>query len=222
MSGLRDRNKARRREAILDAALELLEGHDLESVTVEQIAERADVSPPTVYNLVGTRDQLLGALVDRVLNRLVEDLSAMAGDEGSDPFEDARFIVESSADAFIAESRAYRQIMRGAHGLSPTAPRAAFDPSQLQVDAMRRAQDLGLIRDDLDAGGLGRQIYLSYVAAMQGWANGMLGDRGFRLASLHGLAVVIAAASTDRYRDRAIRELADLSDQLSRTHWRAR
>ena len=59
MTGLREKNKAKRRAAILDAAVELLNVHPWHEVPNEQIAARAEVAPATVYNLVGTRERLL-------------------------------------------------------------------------------------------------------------------------------------------------------------------
>ena len=168
MSGLRERKKARRREAILDAALELLGSADIQSVTLEQIADRAEVSPPTIYNLIGTREELLVALLGRVIEGLVDALSEKAADDDADPIAAARLIVDQSAAAFVAESEAYRQIVRTLGQLSWR--RSSFDPSELQVRAMRDAQAQGIVRDDLDATALGRQIYLAYCAAMYAWA----------------------------------------------------
>ena len=56
MGGLRERNKAKRREAIVDSALALLRQHELHEVSIERVAAGAEVSPATVYNLVGGRE----------------------------------------------------------------------------------------------------------------------------------------------------------------------
>ena len=95
-----------------------------------------------------------------------------------------------------------------------------MDPSQLQVRAMRDAQALGIIRDDLDPVALGRQIYLTYCAAMFAWAADGLSDRGFGLASRHGLLTVLVAAATDAHRDAFAAEFAELGSQLARAAWK--
>lgn len=65
MSGLRERQKEQRREAILVAAMALLDLHGYNATTVEQIAAKAGVSAPTVFNYFGTKQEILLALVDR-------------------------------------------------------------------------------------------------------------------------------------------------------------
>jgi AcrR family transcriptional regulator len=56
--GLRERHKRARAERILQAVRELLRERDVQTVTLEQIAERAEVAPGTVFNLVGARERL--------------------------------------------------------------------------------------------------------------------------------------------------------------------
>jgi len=52
--GLRERGKRRRTERILDAGLDLLREDPQGNLTVERIADRAEVSPMTVFNLWAT------------------------------------------------------------------------------------------------------------------------------------------------------------------------
>lgn len=65
MSGLRERQKEQRREAILVAAMALFDLNGYTTTTVEQIAAKAGVSAPTIFNYFGTKQEILFALVDR-------------------------------------------------------------------------------------------------------------------------------------------------------------
>ena len=221
MSGLRERNKQRRRQAILEAALELLRSNEIQAVTIEQIAARAEVSPPTIYNLVGTREQLLVALVDRISEELVGWFSPADG-EVQDPIGSMRRAVDESVAAFLADSAAYRQVVRALGELAVSGSKLTFDPSQLHVSAMRRAQELGILRADLDPVALGRQSFLGYVAALSSWAAGGLSDRGFGIAAHHAIATVLAAASSEEYRERHLAALAELGRKLARVSWNRR
>ena len=219
MTGLRERNKAKRREAIVDSALALLRRHPLHEVSIERIAAGAEVSPATVYNLIGSREQLLISCVDRVLDRLVDELVALGPD--TDPIERARLIVGRTAEAFIADREAYRQILGVVGDVTRSGSTLAMDPAQLQVAAMRDAQQRKLLRPDVDPAAVGRQVYLSYNGAMFAWAGGALSDDGFRIAVRHGLVSALAAFASDRHRRRFVEELAELGAQLTAAGWAA-
>jgi AcrR family transcriptional regulator len=215
MAGLRDLNKARRRDAILDATVTLFGQRPAEVVTTEEIAALAGVAPATVYNLVGTRDDVVRAVVSRILAELAESLSAL---DPTDPIAAAELVVDHTVAAFVADSAAFRQIVRLAPRGSSTRP-DLVDPSEFQVAAMRQAQHLGIVRADVDAGGLGRQIYLSYVGAMNLWGVGRLDDDGFLVAARHGLFTALAAAATDGHRDQFLDRMTQLGATLEGVAW---
>lgn len=62
-SGLRGRQKAQRRQKILRCAAHLFARDGVEASTVAAIAEKAEVSPPTVFNYFGTKENILSALI---------------------------------------------------------------------------------------------------------------------------------------------------------------
>ena len=96
--------------------------------------------------------------------------------------------------------------------------RRLSDPSELQVTAMTTAQSMGIIRPDLDAAALGRQIFVSYSGALSLWSNGRLDDDGFLIAVRHGLLITLAAA-TEEHRTRFVGDLGDTGRSLDRL-WR--
>jgi AcrR family transcriptional regulator len=61
------RRAAANREAIIDVAEALLVEGGLGAVTVEAVAERADVAIQTVYNRVGRRPEVLVAVAERAI-----------------------------------------------------------------------------------------------------------------------------------------------------------
>jgi AcrR family transcriptional regulator len=216
MAGLRDVNKAKRRGAILDATVELLEHRSSGEVTTEEIAAHAGVAPATVYNLIGTRDDVLRAVVGRILADLAASLEQL---DPTDPIAAAELVVDQTVEAFVADSAAFRQIVR----LAPQASSVGselVDPSEFQVAAMRQAQRLGLLRADIDAAGLGRQIYLSYSGALTLWSAGRLDDEGFSTAARLGLFTALAAAAIDSERERFLEQVRVLGTTLERDRWR--
>ena len=107
-TGLRERHKQQRRGRILTAIRELLRERPDETPTVERIAELADLSPATVFNLVGPREQQWAALCEELLGEL-DTCLAFAAEE--DPLEQARKIVSDTAELFIADAAVFRHIV---------------------------------------------------------------------------------------------------------------
>jgi len=215
VNGLRDLNKAKRRDAILDAALTLLDSRDSNDITTEAIAALAGVSPATVYNLVGTRGEVIHQLVARIMEQLGESLNAL---DPTEPIAAAQLIIDQSVQAFVSNSNAYRQVVSIAQVTAGLRPEAV-DPSSFQVTAMRKARAMGIIRKDIDAAGLARQIFLSYSGAATLWSSGRLDDAGFLTAARHGLFTALAAAATDEHRDQFLKRLRPLSKTLDKKAW---
>jgi len=67
--------RANRREALLDAALSLVAVNDLDSVSMESVADRAGVSRPLVYKHFANRTEILTALYLREGEHLHEELA---------------------------------------------------------------------------------------------------------------------------------------------------
>jgi len=74
-SPLRERQASVTRRAVLDAARELFIAQGYGATTVEQIAQRAGVSKPTVFSAVGSKQMVLRAVRD----------TAIAGDDAPVP-----------------------------------------------------------------------------------------------------------------------------------------
>ena len=211
--GLRERNKRKRRDAVLDAALELLDQPDATALTTERIAELAEVSVATVYNLVGTREQLLIALIDRLIADLVESADAIA--PVADPVEGLKRLIALSVDVLGRRPVAYRRVVLQLTASASPELHTELSPGTLAAVAFQHAQQTGAVRADLDAHALAGQLYLSYNGALLRWAAGALSNSDFKAAALHALATVLAASATSRKRASALADLRRLGRGLT-------
>jgi len=203
--GLRDRNKAKRRDAILDSTMALLAELPIDNVTIDRIAAHAELAPATVYNLMGSREEVMAACINRVLEGVVDRLLVI--DIDADPIAAASAVVDYCSAAFLDQGTAFRQVIGEINTFSLGGLRLSFDPGQLQIAAMKAAQQRGILRPDINATAVGRQIYLSFTGALHAWAAGRLSDDGVRAAVWHGLWSAVAAGASSEHRARFLREL---------------
>lgn len=153
MSGLRQRQKEQRREAIVGAALELFEVQGFSSTTVEQIAVQAGVSTPTVFNYFGSKQDILLALLEKADQRAVSDARLQM--PAFDNAVDAMCHLESQIIRQELEAlpvAIWRELLP--LGLLTQRPEAAAQLNSRLVqqvgDLLRELQARGLLRADFD------------------------------------------------------------------------
>ncbi|WP_017593918.1 TetR/AcrR family transcriptional regulator [Nocardiopsis potens] len=83
-TGRREALKARHRSAIIDAASELMGELEGAHFTVDQLAERADVSRRTVFNHFGSLDEVVLEVLGRGLETIVDGIDADLAAEPAD------------------------------------------------------------------------------------------------------------------------------------------
>ncbi|MBT3363462.1 MAG: TetR/AcrR family transcriptional regulator [Chloroflexi bacterium] len=72
-----ERRKERKKESIVNAALELFNAHGFKKVSINEIAKKAVVSPVSIYNHFGSKDALIKVVVKRLLDGIYEKRQAI-------------------------------------------------------------------------------------------------------------------------------------------------
>jgi len=80
-----ERRMERNKERILQATLELFQVHGIKKTTTNDIARRARVSPATVYNHFGSKEDLVRATVKYFLTSTAADFSKILNEDLSFP-----------------------------------------------------------------------------------------------------------------------------------------
>ncbi len=115
--GRRERKKLERREEILGCATGLFNRHGFEGVSVESIAEAADVSLRTLYNFFPTKLDLLVASYIQSLRERLESAFTHLENPPADPVDGLYAWVKAQFDLYDAVDR--NILLRSAlHGLA--------------------------------------------------------------------------------------------------------
>jgi AcrR family transcriptional regulator len=101
----RERQKDERRLRIVEAASALLREVGADEVSVKTIADRADVSAATVYNLFGTKGAVLAKVYERDFEGFAARFAAVASPNALDAMFDAIRIV---TDLYRSDPSFYR------------------------------------------------------------------------------------------------------------------
>jgi AcrR family transcriptional regulator len=170
----RERHKDQRRTAIVDAAYDLLREVGADELSVKMIAERADVSAATIYNLFGAK----GAVLEKVYARDFEAFAAKVAALGAMPALEAMFeSIRIAADLYRSDPAFYR-------GLSIGNPRAERE-LVISVQAPRRAFWEELLARAVKQRDLGADTRVDLVAtAMMQLGGGAFGAWVAELASV--------------------------------------
>jgi len=171
-TGRREKNKQQTRARLLEAARDLLADHGT-AATVEEIAERADVSRATFFNYFPSKDDLITALYAQHMEsfaRVVDTVLAQ-------PLSTYDRIVGIFTD-FVQESAAHPDYMRTVTGeierISSTAG-VLPERSQLFTSQVRRVIEAGVERGDVRTDHppkfLAQMVAAAYLATIRYWQN---------------------------------------------------
>lgn len=154
-TGLRERQKARRRNAILEAAAELFHELGYQGTSMEAIAGRAEVGVATVYNYFGSKGALLAALQEPEFTALEQQGLALVGSPPEDPVAGVRGLI--AIYRHFQNDWSNRQLLSAMIGpglsaepiLDELAERAEARLKQQLRELLSRYRATGALRHDL-------------------------------------------------------------------------
>jgi AcrR family transcriptional regulator len=185
----RERNVEARRQRILAAARVLLSRGGLRALSMRKLAEEASLSVNTLYNLWGTREEILQAVTTDANERMVASLPEFESTD--DPIEFCRTLVRTNIRHTCGEHEVFRPMtlawLEGeiAGQPSPVEPMAESIVTLAQVirEANRRGDLEGPLRPVHVAWQIGHGAHFALIQ----WALGRIDDAHFEARALYGL-----------------------------------
>lgn len=165
----RELNKAATRQAITDAALELLRARGPGNFTVEDIAEAAGISRRTFFNYFSTTDAALASIVHGFLDNAIQQLRLRPADEPL--LESAQAALMALADPKAVAPLAELFTLTQQSPLMAHTELEAWDHCRGQVFAVARERLAGTPggQDELYVHALAGSVISCGKAAMEVW-----------------------------------------------------
>ena len=213
--GLREKQKAERREQILDSARRLIRATGGTDFSMRLLAEDAEVSLVTPYNLFGSKSGVLYALLNAALERLdrVVELGSPAKS-----IDAVLALADRAADIYARDAAFYRPLMQFLLGVRDVQhrPRALEHSLSLWSRTVDAAVRGGLLPYSVDRELLARQLLIGFIGVVELWIHEEFDDDEFRAQSMYGSALLVLAHATPAARPRLLARLRALERRLPR------
>jgi AcrR family transcriptional regulator len=208
---LHDEHKAERRARILQAARRLIARRGVRSLNMRDLADEARVSVPTVYNLIGGKQELLGALLQNLIEGVA---SAQVTLDARASFVDrAAAMCLATQNALLEMPDYARELVLGFVTSDETRKvRQEMDRKsiELMTNLLVFAKAQGELVEWADPEIVAGSMFMALVAAMIRWAKRELDDEGLRLWITAGTGLALLGVTRGRARTQMEAVLKDL------------
>ncbi|MEQ8857158.1 MAG: TetR/AcrR family transcriptional regulator [Pseudomonadales bacterium] len=210
----RELAKTQRRDDILGAARQLMrDGGDL---SMRTLAERAGVSIATPYNLFGSKQSILLAILNADLKSYEDAVGQLRADEIDVLFESTGLMTSLLGQ----DPEFYRNMISAASRDGPEFRHMVNGPRYIVwKKLLRQATAAGLLADHVDPDAFAIASSQLLVANVLEWAQGALTLQEMTARNHYGLALTLLAIATGRSRPQLEAHLRDAERTLQQL-WR--
>ena len=187
---------AERRERILAAAREIIGQRGYEALTMRDLARASRVTVPTVYNLIGSKEQVLFAAIEEQTARFEARLGT--GTQELAPAARLRASVAACADEYLRMPRYYRSLLTLlflSDGASPMRRRVDLALSSPIGEALAAMRERGELAAWIELRPLRGRLRAHLQMMSIQWATGLLSDEGLKAVARYGAGLLMAAAT---------------------------
>lgn len=196
-----EQHKADRRQRILEQARRLVARRGFDKLTMRDLAEASRVSVPTIYNLIGGKHQVVGQLLEQMMERIAARYAESLGDG----FVDSVMRLNDAGLDELLETPAYTKELVHFFLASSEVGELRQGINERNVAMMaaliEQAKERGLVVAWVDAVTVATAMYAHYMAALIGWSKGDLESDELRNATRVGAALVLMGVALGHARD---------------------
>ena len=215
---LRERNLEVRRQQILHAARVLLSRGGIGALSMRKLAEEAQLSVNTLYNLWGTREEILRALTLDARDRMQASLPIEASPE--DPIAYCRTLVGATVQELCRQHEFFRpMILAWLEGEIAGQP-SPIEPMEHSIHMLSQIIQTARKNDLLDCPMKPEQVawqiqHGAQFASIQ-WGLGRIDDARFEARALYGVNLAFLGMVREERREEIRSKLKGLERKLRR------
>lgn len=204
----RTANKLARKARILNCARDIIATQGYDALTLSQLATDAEVTIPTIHNLLGKKSQIIEHLVGDVVSRISEVLSQQSKD---DPIVAIQVFTEELISLYAQDEALYKAAFvagERAKLFEHLSPDGIFMRSvRLAAQVCEDAKTKGYLKGDIETNILAEQLFGSQRLARHDWMNNYVDLNAYKSRILSGMFITLAADATPEFKARLIAEI---------------
>lgn len=183
---------------------------------MRRLAESAELSTRTLYNLYGAKEDILFALADECLDAM-DDLSQ--AQEPQDPIARSRELLRASLRQLEENAELFRALLRSGEfqQADPRLPGLMRRARTVHQSALEAAAKAGLLDDRVSPRLLAHQIQAAYAHGVRQWGRGLLDHDELLAHVLHAWALLLLAAARPEARERLLAEVGRHEPRVAAT-----
>lgn len=217
--GRREDSKSARREQIITAARKLMRARNTSGFSMRSLADVAGVSLATPYNLFGSKEAIIAAVMDADL----EDFRQALLQDSSHPVELLFRVVTLAAEIFAGEPGFYKA---GVSALQTETDAALMDRfglprHNLLRDLVIQAVQDGWLSPAVNAESMAFLLGQQMFGWVQAWARDRLTLEDMVNRTRYGFALSLAAVAASEYRETLVKRALEYQDGLPES-WQAK
>jgi AcrR family transcriptional regulator len=182
---------AERRARIVAAAQAIIGERGYAAITMRDLARASRVTVPTIYNLIGSKDEVL---VAAVADRTEQYVARLAPSAHLPPCERVLAVVDAVVDEFLSAPH-YYHAMLGLIYASPAAGKLRVRTAKAVqgplCEALLALSKSGELAGWIEPASLANQIESAAQVASLRWATGAISDAEMRETARHSTALLM-------------------------------
>jgi AcrR family transcriptional regulator len=190
-----EENKAERRARIVQAARALIRETGRTGLSMRALASRAGVSLATPYNLLGSKEAVLKALLEADLQ---EFRGALPVPGSGDPIERIFAAVTVATRLYSTDESFYRTLFLALFESDNVELREFYGPDRQQFweELLREAVHTGLLLSETDVAALARNIRYVFTGVLHRWATSSSRPGWIEAEIGYGVSLALCAVAT--------------------------